>query len=59
MNPVSRPEQTPKGKEDTLQSDMTQLGVWNVPNEDPFDAEDTLPLIRCPYITATSIIDLK
>ena len=36
---------------------MTQLGVWNVPNEDPLDAEDTLPLIRSPDGAASRVID--
>ena len=37
---------------------MTQLGVGNIANEDPLDAENALPLIGCPDGAATCIVHL-
>ena len=43
---------------DLLEPDVTQIGVGNVADKDPFDFEDALPLVGGPDSAATSVIDL-
>lgn len=43
----------------SLQLDMSQVDVGNVPNENPPHFEHTLPLVRCPYGTTASVVDLE
>lgn len=42
---------------DSLELDMSQAGVGDVPDEDPADLEHALPLIGRPNCAASGVID--
>ena len=41
----------------SLEFDVAQAGIRNVPDKDPADFEDTLPLVRSPNSAASRVVD--
>jgi hypothetical protein len=44
---------------DLLETDVTEVCVWNISDKDPPDLEDSLPFVRCPYGAATRVVNLN